>query len=122
MSIAVSQFLPAIDIQLAEPHVLIAQVTTAALERYEEIERQLGNQAMGELERLVLLEMIDERWPEHLSDMEYLQEGIHLRGFAEEDPLVAYKNEGFDLFDDLVNAIWTDYTFMIFNIQPSSLD
>jgi preprotein translocase subunit SecA len=49
--------------------------------------------------------------------MDYLREGIHLRGFAQIDPLVAYKNEAFTLFGDLMGSVWTDYTRMIFNVQ-----
>jgi preprotein translocase subunit SecA len=49
--------------------------------------------------------------------MDYLREGIHLRGFAQIDPLVAYKNEGFGLFQDLMNSIWSDFARMIFNVQ-----
>ncbi len=72
---------------------------------------------MGALERFLLLQIIDERWREHLYDMDYLREGIHLRGFAQIDPLVAYKNEAFVLFGDLMNSVWADYTRMIFNVQ-----
>jgi preprotein translocase subunit SecA len=72
---------------------------------------------MGQLERFLLLQIIDERWREHLYDMDYLREGIHLRGFAQVDPLVAYKNEAYTLFGDLMNSIWTDYARMIFNAQ-----
>ena len=72
---------------------------------------------MGALERFLLLQIIDERWREHLFDMDYLREGIHLRGFAQIDPLVAYKNEAFALFGDLMNSVWADYTRMIFNVQ-----
>ena len=61
---------------------------------------------MGALERFLLLQIIDERWREHLFDMDYLREGIHLRGFAQIDPLVAYKNEAFTLFGDLMNSVW----------------
>ncbi len=64
-----------------------------------------------------LLQIIDERWREHLFDMDYLREGIHLRGFAQIDPLVAYKNEAFTLFGDLMNSVWSDYARMIFNVQ-----
>jgi preprotein translocase subunit SecA len=71
---------------------------------------------MSELERYLLLEIIDQRWKEHLYDMDYLREGIHLRGFAQIEPLVAYKNEGFTLFGDLINTIWADYARMIFNV------
>ena len=72
---------------------------------------------MGALERFLLLQIIDERWREHLFDMDYLREGIHLRGFAQIDPLVAYKNEAFSLFGDLMNSVWTDFARMIFNVQ-----
>ena len=62
---------------------------------------------MRALERYLLLQIIDQRWREHLYDMDYLREGIHLRGFAQIDPLVAYKNEAFTLFTDLMNTIWS---------------
>ena len=87
------------------------------MERYDARETELGEELMGALERFLLLQIIDERWREHLFDMDYLREGIHLRGFAQIDPLVAYKNEAFELFGDLMNSVWTDYTRMIFNVQ-----
>jgi preprotein translocase subunit SecA len=72
---------------------------------------------MRQLERVVLLQIIDDRWREHLHDMDYLREGIHLRGFAQKDPLVEYKNEGFQLFQDLMNSIWEDFGRYIFHVQ-----
>ena len=72
---------------------------------------------MRALERFLLLQIIDERWREHLHDMDYLREGIDLRGFAQIEPLVAYKNEAFTLFEDLMNPIWTDFARMIFHVQ-----
>ena len=72
---------------------------------------------MRALERFLLLQIIDQRWREHLYDMDYLREGIHLRGFAQIDPLVAYKNEGFTLFQDLMNSIWADFARMVYNVQ-----
>ena len=87
------------------------------MERYEAREQSLGEELMGALERFLLLQIIDERWREHLFDMDYLREGIHLRGFAQIDPLVAYKNEAFTLFGDLMNSVWADYARMIFNVQ-----
>ncbi len=88
-----------------------------AMERYDAREQALGEELMGALERFLLLQIIDERWREHLFDMDYLREGIHLRGFAQIDPLVAYKNEAFTLFGDLMNSVWADYARMIFNVQ-----
>ncbi len=96
---------------------LIATVTELALNRYNARETELGEELMGALERFLLLQTIDERWREHLFDMDYLREGIHLRGFAQIDPLVAYKNEAFALFGDLMHSVWADYTRMVFNVQ-----
>ncbi|MDX6648762.1 MAG: preprotein translocase subunit SecA [Solirubrobacteraceae bacterium] len=88
-----------------------------ALELYEERQEELGEELMRALERYLLLETIDQRWREHLFDMDYLREGIHLRGFAQIDPLVAYKNEAFTLFEDLMHAIWSDFARMIYNVE-----
>src|SRR5205807_4958949 len=105
------------DRQTADRAPLTEHVTELALERYNAREQALGEELMGALERFLLLQIIDERWREHLFDMDYLREGIHLRGFAQIDPLVAYKNEAFTLFGDLMNSVWSDYTRMIFNVQ-----
>jgi len=96
---------------------LTDRVGELAIERYNGREQELGEELMGALERFLLLQIIDERWREHLFDMDYLREGIHLRGFAQLDPLVAYKNEAFTLFGDLMSSVWADYTRMIFNVQ-----
>ena len=88
-----------------------------ALKLYDEREDELGDELMRALERFLLLQIIDRRWREHLYDMDYLREGIHLRGFAQIDPLVAYKNEGFALFQDLMNSIWSDFARMVYNVQ-----
>jgi preprotein translocase subunit SecA len=88
-----------------------------ALRRYDEREEELGSELMRNLERAVLLQIIDNRWQEHLLDMDYLREGIHLRSFAQKDPLVEYKNEGFGLFRDLMNSIWEDFGKYIFHIE-----
>jgi len=121
--VALGQFFP-VDLDdedlapdTADRDSLSARVGELALERYNAREAELGEELMGALERFLLLQIIDERWREHLYDMDYLREGIHLRGFAQIDPLVAYKNEAFDLFGDLMNSIWADYTRMIFNVQ-----
>src|SRR3954469_19339826 len=88
-----------------------------ALSLYDEREEELGAELMRALERYLILQIIDQRWREHLYDMDYLREGIHLRGFAQIEPLVAYKNEAFTLFEDLMNSIWSDFARMIFNVE-----
>ena len=88
-----------------------------ALGLYDEREEELGEELMRMLERYLILQIIDQRWREHLYDMDYLREGIHLRGFAQIEPLVAYKNEAFTLFADLMNSIWADFARMIYNVE-----
>jgi len=100
-----------------EREELKALLTQDAQELYQEREQELGDELMRALERYLLLETIDQRWREHLYDMDYLREGIHLRGFAQIDPLVAYKNEAFTLFQDLMHAIWSDFARMIYNVE-----
>ena len=96
---------------------LIDTVTADAIGQYDAREAELGEELMRALERFLLLQIIDERWREHLHDMDYLREGIHLRGFAQIEPLVAYKNEAFTLFEDLMNSVWTDFARLIFHVQ-----
>jgi preprotein translocase subunit SecA len=88
-----------------------------AMSAYDERERQLGGDLMRFLERSILLQVIDNRWREHLFDMDYLREGIHLRGFAQIDPLVAYKNEGFAMFEELMHSIWDEFSKLIFRAE-----
>ena len=77
---------------------------------------------MRDIERFLLLQIIDQRWREHLYDMDYLREGIHLRGFAQIEPLVAYKNEAFELFRDLMNSIWDDFARLIFHVEVTPVE
>ncbi len=88
-----------------------------AMSAYDEREEQLGTELMRSLERSILLQVIDNRWREHLFDMDYLREGIHLRGFAQIDPLVAYKNEGYTMFEELMHAIWDEFSKLIFRAE-----
>ena len=87
------------------------------LSAYSARAEEFGHELMGWLERQVLLQIIDNRWREHLYEMDYLREGIHLRGFAQIDPLVAYKNEGFMMFEELMASIWQEFARMIFHVE-----
>ena len=88
-----------------------------ALAAYDRREQEFGDEIMRQLERAILLQIIDNRWREHLAEMDYLREGIHLRGFAQIDPLVAYKNEGFSMFEVLMHAIWEEFARLIFHVE-----
>src|SRR3954470_22558648 len=96
---------------------LVERLTADAVALYDRREAELGGELMRALERYLLLQIIDNRWREHLYDMDYLREGIHLRGFAQIEPIVAYKNEAFDLFTDLMNTIWSDFARMIYHVE-----
>ncbi len=108
---------PDIDAVRTDREELKAVFEQVAEEQYEQREAELPTEVMRDVERFLLLQIIDQRWREHLYDMDYLREGIHLRGFAQIEPLVAYKNEAFDLFRDLINSIWDDFARLIFRVQ-----
>jgi preprotein translocase subunit SecA len=88
-----------------------------AIAAYGRREEEFGEELMRYLERQILLQIIDNRWREHLYEMDYLREGIHLRGFAQIDPLVAYKNEGFGMFQELMASIWEEFVRVIFHVE-----
>src|SRR5215208_3362431 len=88
-----------------------------ALAAYHRREQDFGDEIMRQLERAILLQIIDNRWREHLYEMDYLREGIHLRGFAQIDPLVAYKNEGFAMFEAMMHSIWEEFARLIFHVE-----
>ena len=96
---------------------LKADLVDDAQQAYTERETEFGDEVMRYLERTLLMQVIDSRWREHLYDMDYLREGIHLRGFAQIDPLVAYKNEGYIMFAELMNAIWEEFSKLVFNVE-----
>ena len=113
----VSDAIASIDANRLDREDLTVRLQEEALAAYEAREQELGEELMRALERFLLLQIIDQRWREHLYDMDYLREGIHLRGFAQIEPLVAYKNEAFELFRDLMNSVWDDFARMIFHVQ-----
>ncbi|HWE12256.1 MAG TPA: preprotein translocase subunit SecA [Solirubrobacteraceae bacterium] len=101
---------------------LTARLQEEALAQYGRREEELGEELLRGVERYLLLEIIDQRWQEHLYDMDYLREGIHLRGFAQIEPLVAYKNEAFELFRELMNSVWSDFARLIFHVEVTIQD
>ncbi|MEZ5124660.1 MAG: preprotein translocase subunit SecA [Thermoleophilia bacterium] len=97
------------------------QLIDDALARYEERERLMGPERMRNVERAVMLQVIDSRWKDHLLDMDYLQEGIHLRALGQRDPLVAYKGEGFTLFEDMMGSVRSSTVMTLMKNSPEDL-
>jgi preprotein translocase subunit SecA len=100
-----------------EREVLIEDFRQDAQEAYEEKEQQLGEELMRELERFVILQVVDTRWREHLESMDYLREGVHLRSMAQKDPLVEYTSEGHKMFEELSQTIREEVVFTLFHAE-----
>ena len=119
----ISQYYPSTfsvaDLALAENvEQLIESVVADAIEYYDGRAEALGGDEVArDLERQVMLQIIDQRWRLHLMEMDYLREGIHLRGIAQTDPLVAWQREGFEMFGHLMDAIDDDYVRFINHVQ-----
>jgi preprotein translocase subunit SecA len=100
-----------------DPDFLEQKVLDDALLAYAAREEFLGSEVMRELERKILLSVLDRKWREHLYEMDYLQEGIGLRAMAQRDPLVEYQNEGFELFSAMMDSIKEEIAGFLFNIE-----
>jgi preprotein translocase subunit SecA len=104
------------EIDVTNRDELTAEFVEDALETYEEKEQELTPELAREVERYVILQVVDQRWREHLEAMDYLREGVHLRAFAQKDPLVEYRGEGHILFEQLSNTIRQEVVFTLFHV------
>jgi preprotein translocase subunit SecA len=100
-----------------DPDYLASRIIDDAIKAYGKREEELGADIMRELERKVLLSVLDRKWREHLYEMDYLQEGIGLRAMAQRDPLVEYQREGFDLFSAMMDGIKEEIAGYLFNVE-----
>ncbi|HYN94619.1 MAG TPA: preprotein translocase subunit SecA [Pilimelia sp.] len=96
---------------------LAAQLKEDAHAAYDRREEELGAEALRELERQVLLAVIDRKWREHLYEMDYLQEGVGLRAYAQRDPVVEYQREGFEMFAQMMEGIKEESVGFLFNLE-----
>jgi preprotein translocase subunit SecA len=110
-----------IDLDGATVEEVVELAVDDALGQYDERERLIGADQMRVVERAVMLQVIDGRWKDHLLDMDYLQEGIHLRALGQRDPLVEYKGEGFDLFNDMLESVKTSTVTTLMKNRPEDL-
>ena len=85
-------------------------------------EAEVGDEVMRELERRVLLSVLDRKWREHLYEMDYLREGIYLRAYSQRDPLVEYQREGFEMFAAMMDGIKEESVGFLFNLEVSLED
>ncbi len=97
--------------------MVLTELQSDAEVAYQAREEQLGKEAMRQLERRVVLSVLDRKWREHLYEMDYLKEGIGLRAMAQRDPLVEYQREGFQLFSAMTDAIKEESVGFLYNLE-----
>jgi preprotein translocase subunit SecA len=95
-------------------------IMSAGVAFYEEREAEIGADVLRQIERQVMLRIIDQRWREHLYEMDYLKEGIHLRAMGQKDPLTEWQREGFEMFGQLMHSIAQDFVKYVTHIQVST--
>src|SRR2546421_2281883 len=105
------------NVDVRSREALVDEFREDALLEYEEKEKELGAELMRDLERFIILQVVDQRCREHLDSMDYMREGIHLRGMAQKDPLVEYRNEGHVMFQELSYAIREEVVNVLFHAQ-----
>jgi preprotein translocase subunit SecA len=94
--------------------LLLNTLTDFALQAYEHKEAQIGAEQLRNIERRALLEVVDNEWRDHLHEMDLLKDGVHLRSYANKDPLIEYKKESFELFQNLIGRIQENVTKKVF--------
>ena len=99
---------------------IIAELTERAMKIYDEKEEHYGEEMMRELERVILLKTVDRYWMDHIDNMDELRRGIHLRAYGQKDPVVMYRLEGFDMFDQMVASIREDTARLMLTVQIRS--
>ena len=96
-----------------------AKIVASGTEFYKRKEEKLGPEIMARIEKMVVLQVIDEKWKDHLREMDDLKEGIHLRAYGQKDPLVEYKTEAFGMFMELLDLINTEIITTVFKLFPA---
>ena len=101
---------------------IIDMLTERAMAYYDKREKDLGSDMLRELERVILLKVVDLKWMAHIDDMEELRRGIGLRAFGQKNPVVEYRYEGFEMFDAMIESIREDTVRLLFTIQVKGND
>lgn len=98
-------------------NLITEELEKLAHQKYQEKEQEIGSDEMRELERVVLLKVVDEKWMNHIDNMDELKNGIGLRAYGQQDPVVKYRTEGTDMFDEMISNIKLDVVKILMNIR-----
>ncbi len=104
-------------VELPSPEAVFELLHGDAVEQYEAKEASVGSDTLREIERRVMLSVIDQKWREHLYEMDYLREGINLRAMGQRDPLAEWQREGFDMFEAMMEGTKDDFVRYIFRLE-----
>ena len=99
------------------PNKIIEEVKEKAHNKYEEKEKEFGEKMLRELERVVMLKIVDERWMDHIDAMDELKDGIGLRAYGQKDPVVQYRIEGYDMFEQMISDIQVNVVKILLNAR-----
>ena len=99
------------------PNAIAEQLQKDALDKYENKEKEIGSEQLRELERVVMLKVVDQKWMDHIDAMDELKNGIGLRAYGQQDPVVKYRMEGMDMFDEMVADIKYDVVKLLMNLR-----
>ena len=105
------------DITNMESNDVIDFLAKKVIDEYEEKIKKIPEEVTNEFEKVITLQVLDNYWMEHINTMAHLREGIHLRGYAQEDPLRAYTMEGFELFDSMMQKIDKDVSIFLLKAE-----
>ena len=105
------------QLDLPDREAVVQLLTDDAVELYEQKEQTIGSEALREIERRVMLSVIDQHWREHLYEMDYLREGINLRAMGQKDPLAEWQREGFDMFSAMMASVQDDFVRYVSHLQ-----
>ena len=110
------------DLETLERADIIKLLTDKAFETYALKEEEIGSDIMRELERIIMLRVVDTRWMDHIDEMDRLKQGIGLRSYGQHDPAIEYKNVGSDMFDEMVYNIKTDVGKFVFTARVDKME
>ena len=105
------------DLQTLTKKELKEKLLEIAHEQYEAKREELGDEMMANVQRIILLKVVDRKWMDHIDNMDQLRQGIGLRAYAQTDPVIAYKNEGYNMYEEMLGAIGEDVIKLLFHVK-----
>jgi preprotein translocase subunit SecA len=107
------------DIEYLDKETLVEKLYNIGKENYKRKEKEIGQEMFREIERVILLQVVDSKWMDHIDAMDQLRQGIGLRAYGQEDPVIAYQIEGFDMFEEMNHSIQEDTIKYLYHVEAA---